>query len=128
MQDEVKEHLKKMKRSGSKTSDSGSKNSDQEYFRKSDHDEHGRDQSLEGKTSETFHQENDPPPDHEECDGRKIHAEAIWCKYEKNYLPLSIEDILNVKSSVNSYLDVFRWTSSEKCQVNTIVQGTFSFI
>ena len=77
MQDEVKEHLKKMKRSGSKTSDSGSKNSDQEYFRKSDHDEHGRDQSLEGKTSETFHQEKDPPPDHEECDGRKIHAEAI---------------------------------------------------
>ena len=80
MQDEVKEHLKKMKRSGSKTSDSGSKNSDQEYFRKSNHDDHDRNQSLEGKTSETFHQETcekDPPPDHEVCDGRQIHAEAI---------------------------------------------------
>ena len=77
MQDEVKEHLKKMKRSGSKTSDSGSKTSDQEYFRKSDHD---RDQSLEGKASEIFHQETcekEPPPDHEECDGGKIHAEAM---------------------------------------------------
>ena len=51
MQDEVKEHLKNMKRSGSKTSDSGSKNSDQEYFRKSDHDDHNRHQSLEGKAS-----------------------------------------------------------------------------
>ena len=80
MQDEVKEHLKKMKRSGSKTSDSGSKNSDQEYFRKSDHDDHNRHQSLEGKASEIFHQETcekEPPPDHEEFDGRKIHAEAI---------------------------------------------------
>ena len=79
MQDEVKEHLKKMKRSGSKTSDSGSKNSDQEYFRKSDHDEHGRDQSLEGKTSEIFHQEaceKEPTHDHEEFDSLST-SEAI---------------------------------------------------
>ena len=79
MQDEVKEHLKKMKRSGSKTSISGSKASDQEYFQKSDHNDHDRHQSLEGKTSETFHQEaceKEPPHDHEEFDSLST-SEAI---------------------------------------------------
>ena len=47
---------------------------DQEYFQKSDHDDHDRHQSLEGKTSETFHQETcekEPPHDHEEFDSRR---------------------------------------------------------